>query len=47
MFLFGQGEDPPLEMLASLNMSTSDLKMLSAFNRTFSGLDTPPPVTNA
>lgn len=34
LFLFGRGSDPPPEILSSLNMSSSDLSMLSIFNTT-------------
>ena len=34
LFLFGRGTDPPPEMLSSLNLSSSDLSMLSISNTT-------------
>ena len=48
LFLFGRGTDPTLEMLANLNLSASDLSLLSALNdTTFSNLNASLPVTDS
>lgn len=47
VFFFGRGRNLPQEVVSSLNMSTSDLSMISAPNTTLTNLNATLPVANA
>ena len=47
LVFFFRGANPPLEVLSSLNISASDLHLLSAPNTTFSDLNATAYITDA